>query len=76
MDIIVDNELNGGLLDSQIDFTVVRQLTLPDTGFAPIHITSLPTQSTYYANLGSFWLEIPSLGVKSEIVGVPQSSNG
>jgi len=50
--------------------------SLPDTGFAPNRITSLPTQSTSYVNLGSVWLEIPKLGVKSEIVGVPQSANG
>ncbi|HAV76700.1 MAG TPA: hypothetical protein DCX53_05020 [Anaerolineae bacterium] len=70
-------ELNNGDSDTTVDFTVGSiASSLPDTGFAPNRVTSLPAQSTHYANLGSIWLEIPSLGVKSEIVGVPQSSQG
>ena len=46
---------------------------VPATGFAPGIITHLPEQpaSRVYADLGSLWIEIPSLGVRSTIVGVP-----
>ncbi len=71
------NELNNGTSDYTFDFTVgLTASSLPDTGFAPNRISSLPAQSVQYANLGSIWLEIPSLDVKSEIVGVPQSAEG
>jgi len=74
------NALNNGT-DYIFNFTVETKTavsSLPDTGFAPNRITSLPAQSASlaYTDLGSIWLEIPKLGVKSEIVGVPQSSNG
>jgi LPXTG-site transpeptidase (sortase) family protein len=49
---------------------------LPVTGFTPGRVTGLPSQSIQYANLGDLWLEIPRLGVKMSIVGVPQSSSG
>lgn len=47
---------------------------LPDTGFAPKHVTILSAQSAErdYAELGDLWLEIPSLDVQMPIVGVPQ----
>lgn len=50
---------------------------LPKTGFAPKTITTLPPQpaTLAYAKLGDLWLEIPSLNVKSSIVGVPQNAN-
>ena len=46
---------------------------VPETGFAPNVITSLPEKSkdNEYLGLGDVWLEIPSLGVKTSIVGVP-----
>jgi LPXTG-site transpeptidase (sortase) family protein len=46
---------------------------LPDTGFAPGVITSIPEQPAEkaYQALGDFWLEIPKLGVKLPIVGIP-----
>jgi len=46
---------------------------LPETGFAPDRITSIPDQGTdlAYQELGNVWLEIPSLGIKTNIVGVP-----
>jgi len=49
--------------------------SLPATGFAPGRVTPLPDQSAgqAYADLGDLWLEIPSLGVKTSIVGVPRS---
>lgn len=51
--------------------------TLPDTGFAPNRVTFLPPQPigvvyTAYADLS---LEIPALGVKTTIVGVPLSGD-
>ena len=56
------------------DTPYVQPDSLPDTGFAPNRITKLPQQSISYADLGDLWLEIPSLGVKISIVGVPQSN--
>ena len=55
----------------------VTASSLPDTGFAPNKITSLPAQpaNLAYSKLGDLWLEIPSLNVKSTIVGVPQNKD-
>jgi LPXTG-site transpeptidase (sortase) family protein len=49
---------------------------LPGTGFAPGKVTTLPKQAAEqaYADLGDLWLEIPSLGVKTPIVGVPKNA--
>ena len=49
--------------------------SLPATGFAPDSITALPdrTSEQAYSDLGDLWLEIPSLGVRTSIVGVPRS---
>jgi LPXTG-site transpeptidase (sortase) family protein len=47
---------------------------LPGTGFAPRRVTVIPPQTTAYADLGDLWLEIPRLGVKMPIVGVPQAN--
>jgi len=44
---------------------------LPETGFAPGRVTALPLQSVEYSELGDLWLEIPALGVKTAITGVP-----
>ncbi|MCK6566326.1 MAG: sortase [Anaerolineales bacterium] len=51
---------------------------LPATGFAPNRVTLLPEQPVKlaYADLGNLWIEIPALGVKTPIVGVPQSAEG
>jgi len=56
---------------SDDDVSNVR--SLPATGFAPNKVTPLPEQPVEqsYADLGDFWLEVPSLGVKTPIVGVP-----
>ncbi|MBI3163926.1 MAG: sortase [Chloroflexi bacterium] len=81
--------INDGA-DYTIDFTVAASGTtittktekteassLPKTGFAPNKITTLPVQpaTLEYAELGDLWLEIPSLNVKSTIVGVPQNKD-
>jgi len=49
--------------------------SLPTTGFAPGKITPLPdqTEEQAYTDLGDLWLEIPKLGVRTSIVGVPRS---
>lgn len=56
----------------------INASALPKTGFAPNKITALPPQpaNSAYTKLDDLWLEIPSLKVKSTIVGVPQSSSG
>ena len=87
---IVDsfNELNGGA-DFTFDFTVgaaaatttrtgnTSASSLPKTGFAPNKVTALPVQpaALAYSELDDLWLEIPSLNIKSTIVGVPQNAD-
>jgi LPXTG-site transpeptidase (sortase) family protein len=50
--------------------------SLPATGFAPGKVTLLPPQPIPYIDLGDFWLEVPKLGVKMPIVGVPKKDEG
>jgi LPXTG-site transpeptidase (sortase) family protein len=73
----VGNELNGGA-DSVIIFTVTTPApaVVPATGFPVGRETRLPVQPAdmAYADLGDLWLEIPQLGVKMPIVGVPQAN--
>ena len=49
--------------------------TLPLTGFAPGKITSIPAQpqNIYNADTG-MTIEIPALGIKTTIVGIPQTN--
>ena len=86
-------ELNNGVNDTTIDFTITSAAgtggngnrnastttasSLPKTGFAPGKVTVLPAQPAdlAYAKLGDLWLEIPTLNVKSTIVGVPQNKD-
>lgn len=51
---------------------------LANTGFAPQRVTVLPAQSASarYSAMPGQWLEIPSLDVKSSIVGVPNLADG
>lgn len=55
-----------------------QQAELPETGFAPGRVTVLPEQPLdyKYAQYGDLWLEIPKLGVKASIVGVPRTNSG
>ena len=79
------NKLNGGK-DTLISFTIVKPgassspaaPAVPSTGFAPDVVTHLPQQPAgqEYAAMGDLWLEIPRLGVKMNIVGVPQAADG
>lgn len=58
---------------AQAAWTRVRVSALPETGFAPGTVTLLPPQpeNKAYESLGDVWLEIPALGVRTAIVGVP-----
>ncbi|MCI0552417.1 MAG: SBBP repeat-containing protein [Anaerolineae bacterium] len=66
--------------DYIFDFSVntVTTLPLPDTGFTPNTVTSLPSQPMHkaYSFLGDIWLEIPTQNIRIDIVGVPQSDQG
>jgi LPXTG-site transpeptidase (sortase) family protein len=55
--------------------TTISASALPITGFAPKQVTTLPPQPAdlAYAKLGDLWLEMPSLHVKTTIVGVPRT---
>ncbi len=49
---------------------------LPSTGFAPGVITSIaPEPANVYDTSSDLTIEIPALGIKTAIVGVPQSDN-
>ena len=56
----------------------VTALSLPDTGFAPGRVTSLPPQTSdkRYAYLGGLLLEIPKLNQNLPVVGVPITNSG
>ncbi len=71
------NAINGGG-DVTVTFTIGDTSLLPATGFAPGKVTAVDSASarTAYASLGDLWLEIPSLGVRASIVGVPGTAQG
>ena len=70
------NELNEGLWDTSINFTVSKRV-MPSTGFAPGKTTMLPAQPADKAYTNQdMRLEIPALGVDRPIVGVPQTTDG
>jgi LPXTG-site transpeptidase (sortase) family protein len=88
---LANNELNNGVSDAQINFVVppaqsgvgsgnVNSNTsslLPATGFPQNEVTSLPIQPAALAYaVTDLWLEIPKLGVKMSIVGVPKTKAG
>lgn len=88
---LASNELNNGASDALVNFTVVpaqqgggnsvsasQQTSLiPATGFPQNKISTLPIQPAdkLYAST-DLWLEIPKLGVKMSVVGVPQTKDG
>jgi LPXTG-site transpeptidase (sortase) family protein len=82
---LVGNELNNGLNDTIIAFTVIAAPTggggntraaIPTTGFAMGEVTSLPIQPADKAYVATdMWIEIPKLNVKMSIVGVPQTKS-
>ena len=70
--------LNGGEVDYVGDFTIAGAPThLPGTGFAPGHVTRLPAQpdELKYTSYSDLVMEIPSLGVKLPVVGVPRNGD-
>jgi LPXTG-site transpeptidase (sortase) family protein len=69
----------GGGNNDRAEATVQSVAALiPNTGFAPDHITDLPAQPTSlaYTSTGEMRLEIPGLSVDIPIVGVQQSGAG
>lgn len=75
---LTGNELNDGAADTIIDFRVVQATaSVPKTGFAMGTVTDIPTQPaglTYSST--DMWIEIPTLGVKIAVLGVPKTSAG
>ena len=69
------NPINGGV-DVTYQFTVGTRepKKLPNTGFAPDRMTSLPAQpaSVAYTKMSGLWLEIPSQKIQANIFGVPE----
>jgi LPXTG-site transpeptidase (sortase) family protein len=81
---LLGNPLNGGA-DSVASFSIVDAPTgsrstgnvfMPETGFAPGVVTTLPAQTEAYATLSDLKLEIPSQNVSATIVGVPSTAEG
>ena len=73
----LDSDPTNNVDDASITI-VVPGLEAPETGFAPGRLTWLPPQPAdkTYLDYGDLWLEIPSIGVRISIVGVPQSGGG
>ncbi|MBN8654526.1 MAG: sortase, partial [Anaerolineae bacterium] len=67
---------SGGSAGAREDDLAVA--ALPATGFTPGRITKLPVQpdELAYSDLSEMWIEIPALGIKTSIVGVPQTADG
>lgn len=67
----------GGGTVSTAAGPVVLPTVLPATGFAPNKVTILPEQPAEkaYSTTSDVWLEIPRLGLKMPIVGVPLYEN-
>jgi LPXTG-site transpeptidase (sortase) family protein len=78
---LVGNHLNGGV-DSILTFHIYdpapAAAAVPATGFAPQRVMALPIQPARraYTPMSDLWLEIPRLGVRMNILGVPQSADG
>jgi LPXTG-site transpeptidase (sortase) family protein len=78
---VLDADLNrNGVIDPSTEEIEAAQATarwerlvLPDTGFMAGAETNLPAQPAekHYQQLGPVWLEIPRLGIRTSIVGVP-----
>ena len=81
----IDSDLNGNGTTADVGEQQVARASaiwnsipsvLPSTGFPVGEVTALPLPSISYPTLGDLWLEIPNLGLKMPIVGVPQSADG
>ena len=69
---------NGEQVVALAEKTWVKAGKLPETGFGPGVVTILPPQprELVYDSSQDLVLEIPSLNLKTNIVGVPSSTNG
>jgi LPXTG-site transpeptidase (sortase) family protein len=80
---LANNELNNGVSDAQINFVVNQapaggggaNVALPATGFPQNKVTQLPIQAVAYSST-DIWIEIPKLGLKMSVVGVPKTKTG
>lgn len=73
VDDLAGNPINAGA-NIGLNFIVWPARSLPDTGFAPGTVTLLPEQSAALDyQKSSLVLEIPKLGVDTDIVGIPYS---
>ncbi|MCJ7548605.1 MAG: sortase, partial [Anaerolineae bacterium] len=69
IDDLAGNPLNGGA-NSEVNFRV--RILLPETGFTPYQVTRIPEMPADRAYSASgLTLEIPRLGLKADILGVP-----
>jgi LPXTG-site transpeptidase (sortase) family protein len=73
---LVTGDTNGteDVFVHERDLTSPAVPVMPATGFAPNRVTLLPPQAVSYTALGDLWLEIPKLGVRMNILGVPQAN--
>jgi len=83
-----DVKLNAGLQDTRFALVINPSSNppgtggssqagiLPATGFAPDRVTLLAKQAVPYAGMANLRLEIPVIGVRMNIVGVPQTGGG
>ncbi len=70
----VNGSVNGSVNGTVNGVNPAAQL--PSTGFAPGIITSIaPEPANIYDTSSDLTIEIPALGIKTAIVGVPQSGN-
>jgi LPXTG-site transpeptidase (sortase) family protein len=79
VDLTADADDDPGNNTASAPITIVAPgQQAPETGFAPGRVTLLPTQPVDdgYVSYGDLWLEIPAIGVKTTIVGVPRSGGG
>jgi LPXTG-site transpeptidase (sortase) family protein len=74
------SDSNSANSSASFNLTIVALTALeaPATGFAPGRLTVLPEQpaAKAYLKYEGLWLEIPALGVKTGIVGVPLGPDG
>lgn len=58
-------------------YTLPEDQMLPRTGFAPDQVTSLPVQPAgAYVEEPGMMIEIPALGLKTQVVGIPAADDG
>jgi LPXTG-site transpeptidase (sortase) family protein len=67
----------GTSYGADVTFTTLSNILLPDTGFPQDKVTILSIQPADKAYTSTdLWLEIPNIGVKMSIVGVPATKDG